>query len=182
MIQEQWESIASMGLTVPEVAYDMTRSLAMDLETCSIVGSNGRFIVYVIGFRYMDRKVQLIAQTAEDLRGGLMRRALQEWQKIAEEINAGKEGNDRKPLYVYAHNGSKFKFDAVEAMHSILANDGEVPTDQLWSPMANSSALHRETSCFVTELLDHHELSRIRMHGIWSRDGTCRIVATKTKS
>ena len=50
-IQEQWESIVGMGLTVPEVAYDMTRSLAMDLETCSVVGSNGRFLVYAIGFR-----------------------------------------------------------------------------------------------------------------------------------
>ena len=111
-IQEQWESIVGMGLTVPEVAYDMTRSLAMDLETCSVVGSNGRFLVYAIGFWYMDRKVQLIAQTVEDLRGGLMWRAVQEWQKIAEEVNAGKEGKDRKPLYVYAHNGSKF--DAIE--------------------------------------------------------------------
>ena len=77
-IQEQWESIVDMGLTVPEVAYDMIRSLAMDLETCSVVGSNGRFLVYAIGFRYMDRKVQLIAQTVEDLRGGLMWRAVQE--------------------------------------------------------------------------------------------------------
>ena len=83
---------------VPEVAYDMTRSLAMDLETCSVVGSNGRFLVYAIGFRYMDRKVQLIAQTVEDLRGSLMWRDVQEWQKVAEEINAGKEGKDRKPL------------------------------------------------------------------------------------
>ena len=151
-IQEQWESIVGMGLTVPEVAYDMTRSLAMDLETCSVVGSNGRFLVYAIGFRYMDRKVQLIAQTVEDLRGGLMWRAVQEWQKIAEEINAGKEGKDRKPLYVYAHNGSKF--DAIEAMHSILANDGEVPTDQLESNGKFISFAWRDLvfrdSCLIT--------------------------------
>ena len=151
-IQEQWESIVGMGLTVPEVAYDMTRSLAMDLETCSVVGSNGRFLVYAIGFRYMDRKVQLIAQTVEDLRGGLMWRAVQEWQKVAEEINAGKEGKDRKPLYVYAHNGSKF--DAIEAMHSILANDGEVPTDQLESNGKFISFAWRDLvfrdSCLIT--------------------------------
>ena len=151
-IQEQWESIVGMGLTVPEVAYDMTRSLAMDLETCSVVGSNGRFLVYAIGFRYMDRKVQLIAQTVEDLHGGLMWRAVQEWQKIAEEINAGKEGKDRKPLYVYAHNGSKF--DAIEAMHSILANDGEVPTDQLESNGKFISFAWRDLvfrdSCLIT--------------------------------
>lgn len=68
----QWDKIQNMGLTVPEVEYDMTRSLAMGLETCSIVGSNGRFLVYAIGFRYMDRKVQLVAQSSEDLRGGAL--------------------------------------------------------------------------------------------------------------
>ena len=77
-IEEQWDKIEGMGLTVPEVVYDMTRSLAMDLETCSIVGSNGRFLVYAIGFRYMDRKVQPIAQSVEDLRAGLMWRAVQD--------------------------------------------------------------------------------------------------------
>ena len=151
-IEEQWDKIEGMGLTVPEVVYDMTRSLAMDLETCSIVGSNGRFLVYAIGFRYMDRKVQLIAQSVEDLRGGLMWRAVQEWQKIAEEVNAGKEGQDRKPMYVYAHNGSKF--DAIEAMHSILANDGEVPTDQLESNGKFISFAWRDLvfrdSCLIT--------------------------------
>ena len=81
-----------------------------------------------------------------------MWRAVQEWQKIAEEINAGKEGKDRKPLYVYAHNGSKF--DAIEAMHSILANDGEVPTDQLESNGKFISFAWRDLvfrdSCLIT--------------------------------
>ena len=53
------------------------------------------------------------------------------YRRRAEVLGVLKEGKDRKPLYVYAHNGSKF--DAIEAMHSILANDGEVPTDQLES-------------------------------------------------
>ena len=76
-----------------------------------------------------------------------MWRAVQEWQKIAEEVNAGKEGQDHKPLYVYAHNGSKF--DAIEAMHSILANDADVPTTS-WNRMASSSALHGGIWCFET--------------------------------
>ena len=50
-----------------------------------------------------------------------MWRAVQEWQKIAEEINAGKEGKDRKPLYVYAHNGSKF-----DAIVSVVAQQHKV--------------------------------------------------------
>ena len=130
-MKERWNEIVTMGLTVPEVAYDMSQTLAMDLETCSIVHSNGRFLVYAIGYRYMGRRTQLVADTIDDLRGGLMWKALEQWQQIADEINEGREEEDRKPLYAYAHNGSKF--DCIEAMHSILANDDEVPTDQLES-------------------------------------------------
>ena len=130
-MRERWGEIEGMGLTVPDVAYDMQQTLAMDLETCSIAHSNGHFLVYAIGYRYMGRKFQLIAKSIADLRGGLMWKALGEWQQIAEEINGNAEEDGRKSLYVYAHNGSKF--DCVEAMHSILANDAEVPTDQLES-------------------------------------------------
>ena len=88
---ERWGEIEGMGLTVPDVAYDMQQTLAMDLETCSIAHSNGHFLVYAIGYRYMGRKFQLIAESIADLRGGLMWRAMEKWQQIAEEINENAE-------------------------------------------------------------------------------------------
>ncbi len=150
-ISDKMGEIQKMGLTFPDVHYDMTKTLAMDLETCSVANTNGRFLVYAVGFRYMDKRVRLVAHTADDLRGGLMWKALQSWQQIAESLNVGCDGDGkRNALYVYAHNGSKF--DCVAAMHSILAYDTDVrPTN--WRAMGNSSASSGAISFSATAAL-----------------------------
>ena len=121
----------------PEVAHDMTWTVAMDIETCSLENSKGQFMTYAVGYRYMGERKRHVAQTEEDLDGRLMWRALQEWQALAEKMNAQQPDDDenskkkRKSMYIYAHNGSRF--DHIDAIHTILANSDEVPTDQLES-------------------------------------------------
>lgn len=138
-IKSNWKEIEGMGLTFKATTEEvhMEHTLCMDIETCSVDGSNGHFLTYAIGYRHMGEKVRLVAETAEDLRGGLMWKALQAWQQIAERINdeAPQPEDDKEvkriPFYIYAYNGSRF--DHIDCIHSILANSSETPTDQLES-------------------------------------------------
>tara|TARA_R100000951_G_scaffold3916_1_gene4975 strand:+ start:1457 stop:6322 length:4866 start_codon:yes stop_codon:yes gene_type:complete len=157
------EQMRNRGLVVPEVSYDMRSTIAMDLETCSIQNTNGNFLVYSGRYRHHDwygsgitKSHAIVAQTNSDLNGGLMWTLLQQWVQLREQHDAEidkleaealktapkgdkkalKEYMDaqnlpKRGLYVYAHNGSKF--DAIAAIHSILANSKDVPEDQLES-------------------------------------------------
>ena len=123
-------------IILPKVTYDMDQTLSMDLETGSVVGTGGTFLVYAVGYRYKGKRTSLVAQSSEDLNGGILWRALLAWDQIAAEIsvaeNEGGSGDTKTlPLYVYAHNGSRF--DAIPSIHTILSKCGEVPTDQLES-------------------------------------------------
>jgi len=98
----------------------------------------------------------IVAQTESDLTGDLMWTLLQEWVQLRENHDAAideleekalkiapkgdkkalkkymdEQNFPKRGLYVYAHNGSKF--DAIAAIHSILAHSADVPTDQLES-------------------------------------------------
>lgn len=137
-VNRMMDQIKDLKLTLPKVRHDMTQSLAMDLETASVKGTNGTFLVYAVGYRYEEEKTRLVAQSYEDLHGDLLWTALLNWEQIAAEMNAVKnqnvkEGEKEKeyPLYIYAHNGSRF--DAISAIHTILSKSGEVPSDQLES-------------------------------------------------
>ena len=146
------DAVKGTGLIFSKaVDYSMEFSISMDIETASVANTGGRFLTYAIGYRYMSEKVRIVAETVADLRGGLMWKALQEWDRRAEEVidrakdewsekmlewcKQGKVGAKPKHppncMYIYAYNGSRF--DHIDCIHNILAHDDEVPCDQLES-------------------------------------------------
>jgi hypothetical protein len=73
--QRRMPEIKAMELTIPNVTYDMTHTICMDLETCSLQHTRGRFMVYAVRWRYLDQSTTLVARTREELHGGLMSHA-----------------------------------------------------------------------------------------------------------
>jgi len=126
-VADNMEAILAMKDAFPEAVFTMANVVAMDIETGSIEGSGGHFLPYAIGWRHGDEKEDVVARTSEDLRGGLMKQALEAWVKYQQALpklivfKKGKEILKEPKLYVFAHNGSRF--DAVEVLHSILAQD-----------------------------------------------------------
>ena len=124
--------LTNMSLTFGKCApFDMTNVLAMDIETCSVANSNGKFLVYAVGWWFNGVYKALFAETETELESNtILWRALQEWCKLAESIPQKKEGQC-EDMYVYAHNGSRF--DIIPILQAILQHGEETPTDQLES-------------------------------------------------
>ena len=110
--------------------------LVFDLETASSEENPGIFETYAVGWRTSTESGQLIAETQDDLKGGLLQRFLDLLKTKGAEVAA--QGNEEdvrgktQPRYlqVYAYNGSRF--DNLAIMHTILSNsDAELPHDML---------------------------------------------------
>ena len=164
-----WKEIKEMGLTFPEKTFDMSNVISMDIETCSVMNSGGRFMTYAVGWRFKGEYCSLVAETEAELESNtILWRAIEEWNKLADELVPQEEEEDddgpsffeeKKPkkkrapvMYIYAHNGSRF--DAVACIQTILANSPDVPTDQLESngkfiSFAYKNLVFRD-SCLIT--------------------------------
>ena len=142
MTPENWKLLEEQGLIFDEDAhkpFSMDNCLSMDIETCSLKDTGGRFMVHNIGWGHaisgvdpiMDREhvKELVAQSEGDLvKSTVMWQALQEWQKLAVRVQEWGRGEN---LYVYAHNNAKF--DGVAVMHAILSETKTPVEDMLVS-------------------------------------------------
>ena len=100
----------------------MDNVMSMDIETCSVVQTGGRFMPYAVGWCYNANYSVRVAETESELtRGTMLWEAVQTWNELAQ----------GEKLFVYAHNGSKF--DAIAIIHTILADSGEPVKDMLCS-------------------------------------------------
>jgi len=136
----------------PDKTFDMDNVVSFDIETCSVAGTGGRFMTYAVGWQYGNHYKSFVAETEAELeQNTILWKAIQRWQEIAEGLQEP-EQKRRKPLYIYAHNGSRF--DAVAAIQTILANSPDVPTDQLESNGRFISFAYKDLvfrdSCLIT--------------------------------
>ena len=97
MTPENWRKLEEQGLIYDEDThkpFNMDNCLSMDIETCSLKDTGGRFMVHNIGWGHaisgvdpiMDREhvKELVAQSEGDLvKSTVVWQALQEWQKLA---------------------------------------------------------------------------------------------------
>ena len=96
----------------------MENVMSMDIETCSVAQTGGRFMPYAVGWCYGTAYNVRVAETESELtRGTILWEAVQTWNEMAR----------GKKLFVYAHNGSKF--DAIAIIHTILTDSGEPVKD-----------------------------------------------------
>lgn len=74
----------------PEMCAFDTNVVSMDIETASCVQSHpGRFLTYAVGWRFGDTYREIVAQTPDDLDGRILFQAINEWQRLADDLNGG---------------------------------------------------------------------------------------------
>ena len=116
----------------------MSNVLSMDLETGSVINTDGRFMVYAVGFHHKSIGYhRIVAETEEELvTGSFIWKAIKQWRDVADELPMiGDEEGDGKlsqqPLIIFAHNGSRF--DVIPIMRAILTATGKPLGDMLCS-------------------------------------------------
>ena len=115
--------------------------IGMDIETCSVKYDRGRFMVYSVGYFHEgvgDRQIEV--NTKEDLSNSApVWEALNHWNRIAIRREAAKRledgetvesrsinsGDEVRPIFVFAHNNSKF--GGIAVIHSVLAHSQAEP-------------------------------------------------------
>ena len=146
MTRENWQLLEEQGLIFDvekHKPFNMDNCLCMDIETCSLINTGGRFLVHNVGWGHTlhgldidtgepfsrEHVKELVAQSEQELAtSGVLWDALQQWQLIADTIKENELGDT---LFIYAHNNAKF--DGVAVMHSILSSTNTPCDDMLES-------------------------------------------------
>ena len=72
-------------MTKKDASFSMNNVLSMDLETCSVANTEGRFMVYAVGFYHNSIGYQrLVAENEHELcTGSFLWKAINTWKQIA---------------------------------------------------------------------------------------------------